>query len=268
MKRGAAILLSALMLGAAARSPSPQGPPDLSGYELIDLTHPFGAETLYWPTSPIGFELKVLSRGKTDAGYFYAANSFCAAEHGGTHLDAPFHFSQSGDTTDKIRLDRLVAPAVVLDVSEKASRNPDLQATVADVAAFEARYGRIAAGSIVLLRTGWSRNWPHRKEYLGSDRPGDASDLHFPGWGQEAARMLIEERGARALGLDTASIDPGNSKDFPVHRLAAAANVPGLENLDGLDRLPATGALLIALPIKIEGGSGGPLRAIALVPRK
>jgi kynurenine formamidase len=119
----------------------------------------------------------------------------------------------------------------------------------------------------VLLRTGWSRFWPDRKAYLGDDRPNDASNLHFPSYGVEATRLLVEERRVGALGVDVASIDYGASQDFMVHRIANGANVPGFENLTNLEQLPPTGALVIALPMKIEGGSGGPLRAIAIVPR-
>jgi kynurenine formamidase len=134
------------------------------------------------------------------------------------------------------------------------------------VTAWETRHGRIPEGAIVLLRTGWSARWPDKKRYLGDDTPGDASRLHFPSYGLEAARWLVTERGAAALGVDTASIDHGPSKDFAVHRVVSAANVAGLENLTGLDALPPTGAWVIALPMKIAGGSGGPLRAIALLP--
>jgi kynurenine formamidase len=268
MKHIVAMTAALLVLGVAGAAKPPQAPSLLEAYEPVDLTHPLGAETIYWPTSPIGFELKTLSKGMTEGGWFYAANSFCAAEHGGTHLDAPGHFSASGDTAEKISLDRLIAPVVVLDISPQCSGNPDYQAAAGDVQAFEARHGKIRRGSIVLLRTGWSRRWPDRKAYLGDDRKGDASNLHFPGFGKEAARVLIEERGAAALGLDTASLDPGNSKDFQVHRLAAARNVPGLENLKDLEKLPPTGAWLFALPLKIEGGTGSPLRVVAMVPRR
>jgi kynurenine formamidase len=120
---------------------------------------------------------------------------------------------------------------------------------------------------VVLLRTGWSRFWPDARSYLGDDTPGDASKLSFPSYGVESARLLVEERGVAALGIDTASIDYGRSTDFQVHRVAASSNVPGFENLTNLDRLPARGATIVALPMKIEGGSGGPLRAIGLVPR-
>ena len=240
---------------------------DLARYELVDLTHPFDARTIFWPTAPSGFELKRLSYGKTDKGYFYAANSFSMPEHGGTHLDAPIHFSESGVTVDRVPLRKLVGPAFVIDITEKAAKDPDYRATPDDVADFERRQGPIPAEGIVLLRTGWSKRWPDRKAYLGDDTPGDASHLHFPSFGLDAARLLVEGRKVAAIGVDVASIDYGPSSDFPVHQLVGRHDVPGFENLTDLEKLPPRGALLVALPMKIEGGSGGPLRAIALVPR-
>jgi kynurenine formamidase len=240
---------------------------DLSKSAVIDLSHAYGPTTVFWPTSPTKFELEKLAFGKTEGGYFYAANSLRTPEHGGTHLDAPIHFHEGGRTTEQIPLEQLIAPAVVIDVSTQTAADRDYRATRDDVLAFEKAHGRIARGTIVLLRTGWSRHWPNVKAYLGDDTPGDASKLSFPSFGAEAARLLVEEREVAVLGVDTASIDYGRSTDFMVHRIAAARNVPGLENLTNLDRLPPTGALVIALPMKIEGGSGGPLRAVALVPR-
>jgi kynurenine formamidase len=241
---------------------------DLSKYTLVDLSHAYGPSTVFWPTSPTKFALDKLAYGKTEGGFFYAANTLCTPEHGGTHLDAPIHFSEHGQTTEQIPLERLVAPAVVIDVTARAAADRDYRATRGDVLTFEKTHGTIAPGTIVLLRTGWSRHWPNAKAYLGDDTPGDASKLSFPSFGADAARLLVEERGVAAIGIDTASIDYGRSTDFQVHRIAAAKNVPGLENLTNLDRLPPRGALVIALPMKIEGGSGGPLRAVALVPAR
>lgn len=255
-------LLIALPRLAAAQ------PLDLSTQRMVDLTHPLNAQTLYWPTSPTTFQLERLSYGPTQGGYFYSANAFCSPEHGGTHLDAPIHFSADGISAEQIPLENLAAPAVVIDVTVQAARDADYRLTRQDVLDWERQNGRIERGTIVLLRTGWSRRWPDRRAYLGDDTPGDASNLHFPSYGDDAARLLVEERGASALGVDVASIDYGQSRDFRVHRIAAARNVPGLENLTNLDALPARGATVIALPAKIEGGSGGPLRAIALVPRQ
>ena len=240
---------------------------DLARVRLVDLTHPFNANTLYWPTSPSTFRLEQLFFGTTPGGFFYSANAFAAPEHGGTHIDAPIHFARAGLPVDRIPLERLVAPAVVIDITTQANRDADYRLTLDDIRAFEGRHGRIPAGSIVLLRTGWGRRWSDRKAYLGDDTPGDASKLHFPSFGVDAARFLIQERRVGAVGADVASIDYGPSTDFAVHQLAAAANVPGLENLTNLHELPPTGAVVVALPVKIEGGSGGPARVIAFVPR-
>ena len=239
----------------------------LAGQRIVDLSHAFGPRTLYWPTSPSRFKLDSLAAGQTPGGYFYAANSLSTPEHGGTHLDAPIHFAERGQTVADIPLEQLVAPAVVIDITAKAAADRDYRLSAQDVASFERQHGTIERGSIVLLRTGWSRHWPDAKAYLGDDTPGDASKLSFPSYGVDAAKQLIEERGIAALGIDTASIDYGRSTDFMVHRLAGARNVPGLENLTNLDQLPARGAIVIALPMKIEGGSGAPLRAIAIVPK-
>ncbi|MCI0434049.1 MAG: cyclase family protein [Gemmatimonadetes bacterium] len=240
---------------------------DLAAAELIDLTHRFDASTVFWPTAPSRFRLDTLSYGPTEGGFFYSAFTLSTPEHGGTHLDAPIHFAQGGAAVDAIPLDQLVAPAVVLDVSAQAAANRDYLLSVEDVTAFEAAHGPIAPGTIVLLFTGWSRHWPDAAAYLGSAVAGDASDLHFPSFGVDAARLLVEDRRVAALGADVASIDYGPSTDFMVHRIANGAGVPGFENLTNLDRLPPTGAWVIALPMKIGGGSGGPLRAIAAVPR-
>ena len=240
---------------------------NLADFEIVDLTHAFGPETIYWPTDTAGFQLDELAFGPTEAGYFYSAYALATAEHGGTHLDAPIHFFEGGIDAASIPLERLMGPAVVIDMTAQAAAEVDYRLTAADIDAHEAEHGEIAPGSIVLLRTGWSARWPDALAYLGDDTPGDASNLHFPSYGEEAARILVEERGAAILGIDAASIDYGPSTDFIVHQIAAGAGAPSLENLTNLDRLPARGATVIALPMKISGGSGGPLRAVALVPR-
>lgn len=240
---------------------------DLAAYRLVDLTHAYNDRTVYWPTSPTHFEKTTLAEGQTAGGFFYSAYAVCTPEHGGTHLDAPVHFAEDGQATDAIPLKNLIAPAVVIDVTKSAERDRGYRLSERDVLEFEAQHGTIKAGTIVLLRTGWSRHWPDVLAYLGDDTPGDASKLSFPGYGADATRLLVNERGVAMLGVDTASIDYGASKDFPVHRIAAAGNVAGLENLTDLDKLPPTGTLLLALPMKIEGGSGGPARVVALVPQ-
>jgi kynurenine formamidase len=263
-----AVLASCLAALAAAGC----GPTDASGFDLstarvIELTHPFDRESIYWPTSPSRFELTVASHGVTPGGWFYEANLYSAPEHGGTHLDAPIHFAEGRRTVEQIPVASLIAPAVVVDVRAKAAADPDYALAPADVEAWEAAHGPIPAGSIVLLWTGWAERWPNVKAYLGDDTPGEASNLHFPSYGLEAARLLVEKRQVAAIGVDTASIDPGAALTFPVHRMAFAAEVPGLENVGDLSSVPATGAWVVAMPMLIRGGSGAPLRIVALVPR-
>ena len=240
---------------------------DLTTFDIIDLTHSFNAQTIYWPTSTKTFEHPQQTYGKTPGGWFYSSYELSTPEHGGTHLDAPIHFGEGKETADQIPLTRLVSRAVVIDVSAKADSNRDYLLTPDDITEFERQHGQIAEGTIVLLRTGWSRRWPDKLAYLGDNTPGDASKLHFPSFGPDAARLLVEQRRVAALGVDVASIDAGNSTDFMVHRIAAESSVPGFENLTSLDQLPPTGSIVIALPMKIEGGSGGPLRAVAMIPR-
>ena len=238
---------------------------ELPGAGLLDLTHPFDAHTIYWPTAR-PFTLSPVAHGVTPQGYWYAANDFCAAEHGGTHLDAPVHFAEGRWTADEIPLDRLVGPAVVIDLTTKAARDPDALLTLTDLHTAEAIAGEIPGGAIVLVRTGWDRYWEDRGRYLGTTIPGDTTHLHFPGVGKEAALWLTTARRIRAVGIDTASIDRGRSRLFEAHRAFGNANVPIFENLAGLAALPPRGAVFVGLPMKIGGGTGGPLRAVALVP--
>lgn len=264
--------LSALLGILACAPPAPDAvppPPTLDALaeaRLVDLSYTYDDDTLYWPTSPSRFELRQLAFGETAGGYFYSSNAFCTPEHGGTHLDAPIHFAEGAQSADQIPLRRLVAPAVVIDVAEKAAADPDYRLTREDVEAWEASHGQVPRGAIVLLRTGWGSRWPDARGYLGDDTPGDASNLHFPSFGESSAEILVRERQVAVLGVDTASIDHGPSTDFIVHRIAGEANVPGLENVANLDQLPATGAWVVALPVKIAGGSGGPVRIAALLP--
>jgi kynurenine formamidase len=248
-----------LSLGCAKPSPFPTG-------RWVDLSHDFSSETIYWPTAK-PFELEVVSADSTPLGFYYAANNFCAAEHGGTHLDSPIHFAKGRQTVDEIPLEQLIAPAVVIDVSEKAQADRDYQISADDFMAWESQHGQIPSNSIVLLRTGYGKFWPDRLKYLGTDKigPEAVAELHFPGLHPEAARWLVANRQINAIGLDTPSIDYGQSKLFESHQILFDKNIPAFENVANLDQLPVTGARVFALPMKIKGGSGGPLRIIALV---
>ena len=233
---------------------------------LVDLTHPFNDRTIYWPTAK-EFELTEVAHGETEGGYFYAAYNYEAAEHGGTHLDSPVHFARGRNTTEEIPLRRLVGRAVVVDVSERALDDRDYLVSRADLRAWERANGRIPRRTIVLLRTGWSRYWPDAERYLGTAERGEQAvpNLHFPGLSAAGARWLVNRRGVKAVGIDTASIDYGQSTDFRAHRILGEANVPVFENLARLGRLPNRGFAVVALPMKIDGGSGGPLRIMAVL---
>jgi len=238
----------------------------IPGGRVVDLTYAFDASSVYWPTAE-PFKLETDFEGVTDKGYFYSAYRYSAAEHGGTHLDAPVHFAKGRHTSDEIPLEQLIGQAVVVDVTKQCAGNPDYQVSVADFETYEKQHGRIANGTIVLLRTGFGKLYPDRKKYLGTDERGaDAvSKLHFPGLHPDAAKWLTENRSIKAIGLDTASIDRGQSTLFESHRTLFDKNIPAFENVANLDQLPAKGFSVIALPMKIKGGSGGPLRIIAIL---
>ncbi len=233
---------------------------------VVDLTYAFDSSTVYWPTAE-GFKLETDFEGVTDKGYFYSAYRYSAAEHGGTHLDSPVHFAKGRHTADQIPLDQLIGAAVVVDVTKQCANNPDYLVSVADLQDWERKNGKLDTGVIVLLRTGFGKYYPDRKKYLGTDERGaDAvAKLHFPGLDPEAAKWLTQNRSIKAIGLDTASIDRGQSTLFESHRILFDKNIPAFENVANLDQLPVKNFSVIALPMKIKGGSGGPLRIIAIL---
>jgi len=260
-------VLAAMLAGVAGCStPQPQRQAFPPG-ELVDLTHTYDQTTLFWPTAEV-FALEKVADGETPAGYYYAANNFSSSEHGGTHIDAPVHFARGHETVDEIPLNRLVGSAVVIDVVNKSAENADYQVSVQDFESFEQQHGRIPDGSIVLLKTGFAARWPGAEAYLGTAERGEkaVAQQHFPGLHPDAATWLVENRSISAIGIDTASIDYGQSTLFESHRTLYANDIPAFENLASLGRLPATGAYVIALPMKIGGGSGAPLRAVAVLP--
>ncbi len=233
---------------------------------VIDLSYPFESGTVYWPTAG-GFNLDKDFEGTTEQGYYYSAYKYSAAEHGGTHIDAPVHFARGRHSVDQIPLEQLMGSAVVIDVSRKAEKDRDYQIAVADFQDWEQKHGRLPAGSIVLLRTGFGKYYPDRKKYMGTDERGAAAvaKLHFPGLHPDAARWLVANRKIKAIGLDTPSIDYGQSTLFESHRILFEKNIPALENVANLHQLPPRGSTVIALPMKIKGGSGGPVRIVAIV---
>lgn len=238
-----------------------------AGAEWIDMSYGYDDRTIFWPTAR-PFDLEVVAAGPTEGGYYYAANDFCTAEHGGTHLDAPVHFAEGQQSVERIPLERLVGPAAVVDVRAAVAADADYRVTVEDLTAWEAEHGRIPDGAILLLHTGWGSRWPDREAVLGTAVTGAEAVplLHFPGLHPDAATWLVRQRSIDALGIDTPSIDYGQSTLFESHRVLYAENVPAFENVAALERLPPTGAYVVALPMKIAGGSGGPLRIVGVIP--
>jgi kynurenine formamidase len=261
------ILYAVLLTATLSACSRPSAPPAFPAGTLVDLTHAYDARAIFWPTAQ-PFKLSKVADGMTPGGYYYAANDFATSEHGGTHVDAPIHFAQRHQTVDRIPLERLLGAAIVIDVTDAAAKNADYQVTADDLQQAEARDGRIPDRAIVLIRTGFSRRWPDAASYLGTADRGEAAvaKLHFPGLHPDAAAWLVASRSISAIGIDTASIDYGQSKLFESHRALFAHDIPAFENLTALDRLPARGANVVALPMKIAGGSGAPLRVVAILP--
>ena len=229
------------------------------------IRYSYDDQTIYWPTAQ-PFKWEKEAWGTSASGYWYTAARYAASEHGGTHVDAPIHFGEGKVALDELPLQRLIGPAVKIDVRKACEQDRDYRLTVADITAWEKDHGAIPANAIVLVHTGWGQFWPDKKRYLGTDAKGDTANLHFPGISKEAAEFLARERKPSGVGIDTASMDYGQSKDFIAHQVLNGANIYGLENVAFLERVPPTGATLLALPMKIKGGSGGPLRIVAEVP--
>lgn len=239
----------------------------IESLKIVDLSHDYSKETIYWVTAK-EFELDTVHMGETEQGFYYSANNFSTAEHGGTHIDAPIHFVKGGQTVDEIPLEKLIGPAIKIDVSEKAIQDVDYLIGIEDFVNWEAQQQMvIPEGSIVLLQTGHSTYYPLKEKYLGTDQRGAEAValLHFPGLSAEAASWLVEKRNINAIGIDTPSIDFGQSQDFKSHVILLSKNIPAFENLTHLDQLPNKDFEVIALPMKIKGGSGAPLRIVAML---
>lgn len=234
---------------------------------LVDLTHSFGADTIAWPTEQ-DFRLVVQHAEETPGGNYYASNRIEMPEHGGTHIDAPIHFFKDGQRLDQIPIERLVGSGVRIDAAAQCARDQGYRITIQDFEQWEAAHGRIPDRAVVLLDTGFARYWLSRGDYLGTELRGQdgVRALHFPGLHPDAATWLARECQVKAVGIDTASIDYGQSTQFETHVAFLSHNVLAFENLADLHSLPTRRFDVIALPMKIAGGTGGPLRIIAVMP--
>jgi kynurenine formamidase len=228
---------------------------------VVDMTYPVNEKFPAWAVGDHVFEAKTSATVEKD-GYFM--RSFWMLEHYGTHMDAPAHFPPGKITLDEIPDTHFFGPAAVIDVREEVAKDPDYRLTVARLNKWEGEHGQIPKGAIAVLRTGWGARVADADRYRNMDAN---KVMHFPGYSVESAKLLIE-RGVVGLGIDTLSIDYGGSKDFDVHRVDLPAGLYNLENLANTDSLPEWGAYLIAAPIKLAGGSGGPVRVFAVLPSK
>lgn len=228
--------------------------------QVIDLTHALNPQVpTYELSAKPAYQTRTVAAIAKD-GYF--AREISLPEHFGTHLDAPAHFIQGLWTVDQIPAQRLVAPLVVIDVSQNVKGNADYQISVEDIAAWEKLHDHIPLDSVVMTRTGWDARWNAINDYRNADSKGV---MHFPGYSEDAAHFLVDGRKAIGIGIDTLSIDYGPSKDFPVHQYNLRHSVYQLENVANLDHAPAKGGLVVIAPMKLEGGSGAPVRILALM---
>jgi kynurenine formamidase len=260
------VIFRTTVFAAALCFSAPASAQDFSKGRWVDLTHAFNERSVYWPTAK-SFTKEEVFHGHTKGGWFYSAYNFSAAEHGGTHMDSPIHFAEGKYTADQVPLDQLIGPGFVIDVSHQVATHVDYLIGLTDIRAFEERHGRIPEGAIVLLNTGRAKLYGDRKSYMGTDERGEAAvaKLHFPGLGADGAALLVKRKIA-AVGIDTPSIDRGQSRNFAAHVMLMTNNIPAFENVADMSALPPTGSTIVALPMKIEGGSGGPLRIVARLP--
>lgn len=195
-------------------------------------------------------------------------NSFCTGEHVGTHIDAPAHFAQGKWKVHEIPAERFIGPGVIINVKSEAAANNDYRVTVDDLMIWEAANGRIPHNAFVIMNSGWGSRFPNVSLVLNSDDLGNATSYHFPGFHGDAARWLLANRNVSMLGVDTPSVDYAQTHDFDVHVVLYANNVPGLENVAYLDQVPDAGAMIYAFPLKLEHGSGSPVRIVAITDDK
>lgn len=226
---------------------------------VIDLSHAVSEDAPNWDGKPSSLKTRTLLTHERDGFY---AREITFDEHVSTHIDAPAHVLNGMWTVDQIPPERLVRPLVVLDVSERAANNPGYLVDVSDIARWEEAHGTLPQESVVIAYTGWDRRWHSQKEFRNPDAKGT---MHFPGFSLEAAKFLVDARNIVGLGIDSMSVDAGNSNDFPVHYYCAEHSVYHLESVANLETVPAAGATVVVSPMKLDKGSGAPVRILALV---
>ncbi len=225
---------------------------------IVYLSHVLEPGMPHWPGDP-ALSAELVASLATD-GYRLRRVSF--GEHAGTHLVARSSYEEAGWGIDELAAARLVHPAVVIDVQEKAALASDYALSADDLLRWEARHGKVEAGVLVILHTGWHRRWSAPRDYLGLD---DSGGLHFPGFGEQAACLLLE-RGVAGLATDTAGLEVGADRTYAVSRLVLAHDRLVVENLARVDELPSRGATVVLGPLRLRGGTGAPATVLALLP--
>jgi kynurenine formamidase len=249
------VLLGGVGAAVAAALPSSAAARGRPSERVQDLTHIF---TEGFPVFTFDPPVRETLITIPDGGFY--AQQWTFGEHSGTHMDAPGHFVIGGRLSPQITPQELIVPIAVIDISARAATEPDTAVTVDDLRRFERRHGRIPDGALVCMDSGWADKVDDPLEFKG----GPAfPNYHFPGFSVEAAMWLAAERDVTGIGVDTISLDPGNSTTFPVHVDFLATDRYGLENLNNLDRIPPRGATAYVGLIPWEEGSGGPCRVIA-----
>ena len=231
----------------------------------FDLSHDFSSSTLNWPTTQRFVITHALA--ENDHGFYVALRDYASNEHASTHLDAPCHFAKGHAGISAIPLTDLIGNAIKVDVRAAVSNHPDYQVNVTDFKRWENKHGIIPKHSIVLLQTGYGQFWPNQALYTGTQKTGEASvsAMHFPGLDPAAAQWLVQERNIKAIGIDTFSIDYGQTKQFKTHQFLTAHDIPIFENVADMKQVPANNFTVYALPMKIKDGTGAPLRIVAKV---
>lgn len=226
---------------------------------VVNLSHVLHPGMPQWPGDPT-LEYHTVARISRDG---YYLRGFSVGEHSGTHMNAPGSFHERGVSIDGYSPRSLVAPAIVLDLRRKAAADPDCTLTLGDIQDWERDYGPVPQGSVVLLNTGWAERWNTPCRFFNRDESGA---FHFPGFGLEAVRFLVERRRVAGIGIDTHGVDGGQDDDFVVNRLVLQQPRIVLENLANLEQLPPLGATLVIGVLALEGGSGSPASVLAFVP--
>jgi len=228
---------------------------------IIDLTHTLNNTSPYWPSekgSPFKYDTIFAHKSGSPV-----MGAYSTPEHHGTHIDAPIHGGDNLKSVEQLTSEDMFGPAIVIDISKQSGVNSDYTLSKTNILDWEVKHGKLPKGAIVLLYTGWSKKWTDYEAYKNEDEDGK---MHFPGFSENAAQFLIDERDIRGIGIDNMSVDAAQSKGFPVHGIVNGAGKYQLENVANLHLLPPTGTFLIVAPIKIQGGSGGQVRLFAIVP--